>query len=897
MEDSGSFDTGGFGSDDYGGGNSDFGGGGGEPAAFGGGDIFSGGFFSGGASMNQPQIFEDDAGRTDTGSFDPPPAATGGGGGDGGGGGAASWIAPVAAGLGGFALGHMTAGGGGGGQWGGGGSPWHRDSGCRHDEYEDPHRHHDHHRHHHHDHPHRPHPPHPPHDHDDPPPAVDPCAFRESVGYFPPPPAGHSPSRLPPRPFRPPSAQPGAVTPWGHGGGARRWPAHPVVAHSGRFPEERYRRPRPPMWMVVMKWLPWVAVAVAVWLYVFAYASTSVDLHPHEHHMLPRFSPFVAGVQVSPLALMPSPPPVLVTFTRYPPIVNEEWATGRPNVRVEPYSYRSWLFHFNKWSQITLSFSGIRSYLPLDLLVIEGSSQMDKFKTDPRAFTGALRKYFLSGDDAVTFQVPRDNDYYFVPVNYNAYPATVALVHFEVTSVLYDISKGKKACKIRNKHPAPLGSSNGTDGMLGKTLTNARSAPMRMPMPMLMPTSVPTNDTSAVVPRSTAELMPSAADAENVSATYTTDGGAITDSDDDDDDDDNGFCSAKLPLWETRYVVLAAPKHMACASGLPATMDCLLDPHWLVPSLRCLPLPSLSFSRPFSPSMPSGPPCSTCVSSVFWSGMHVFSSLLALPHAPYTAHTYTRCITTAACSYAACTVSKHCQSSSSHAPPLPPPSLHINHPFVASSFPPPLAGIPCLLSLIALSIYRCQLYLQHRSDSMRQSSSLASITTDPSPLPSSSPSEHHPLLASSDSPPLYTPPDQATAAACSDVCTAVHSQAPIPDTWAVTITTDALPGSSAPSAPPLETSPGKAQAGTGSAGQGSEAAGGSGSGVGKVGEGEDKDSNCCCVCMENPRNAVILDCGHRATCYSCGQELMRMANKRCPICRREVRDVTRIYDA
>ncbi|CAI5953671.1 unnamed protein product [Closterium sp. NIES-64] len=668
--------------------------------------------------MNQPQIFEDDAGRTDTGSFDPPPIATGGSGGDGGGGGAASWIAPVAAGLGGFALGHMMAGGGGGSQWGGGGSPWHRDSGCRHGD-----------------------------------------------------------------------AQPGAATPWGHGGGARRWPAHPVVAHSGRFPEERYRRSRPPTWMVVMKWLPWVAVAVALWLYVFAYASTSVDLHPHEHRMLPRFSPFVAGVQVSPLALMPSPPPVLVTFTRYPPIVNEEWATGRPNVRVEPYSYRSWLFHFNKWSQITLSFSDIRSYRPLDLLVIEGSSQMGKFKTDPRAFTGALRKYFLSGDDAVTFQVPRDNDYYFVLVNYNAYPATVALVHFEVTSVLYDISKGKKSCKIRNKHPPPLGSLNESDGMDRKTLTNVTSGPMRMAMPM--PIAMPMNGSSAVVPRSAAELMPPAADAENVTATYTSDGDALTDSDDDDDDDDYGFCSAKLPLWETRYVVLAAPKTNKADSTWHVQVA--YQPRWL--------------------------------------------AYLTL------------------------------------------------------------VGIPCLLSLIALSIYRCQQYLQHRSDSMRQPSALASISTDPSPLPSALPSEQHPLLAPTDSPPLYTPPDQATAAACSDVCTASQSQAPIPDTWAVTTTADTLPGSSAPSAPPLESSPGKAEAGIGATGQGSGVAGGSGSGVGKEGEGEDQDKNCCCVCMENPRNAVILDCGHRATCYSCGQELMRMANKRCPICRREVRDVTRIYDA
>ncbi|GJP46748.1 hypothetical protein CLOM_g5994, partial [Closterium sp. NIES-68] len=608
-----------------------------------------------------------------------------------------------------------------------------------------------------------------------------------------------------------------SVPPAQSAGGARRWPPHPAVEHSGRFPAARYQRPWPPVWVIVMKWLPWVAVALAVWLFAVGNAPVAVDLHPHEHHLLTAYSPLVAGIQVSPLAPMPAPPPMLVTFAHYPPIVNEHWDTGRRNVRVEPYSYRSWLIYLNKWSQVVMACSTIHAPpgLTLQLLVIEGRSRMEEYKHNPMAFTGALRKYIMTGDDSWTFQVPRDGDYYFVLSNYYTYPATVD-VHFAVTSVLFDISKGKKACKIKGKPAATRGygattygpwngawsgAGNGTEtGSLAAALgvvdgPSGVNGAYGMGGRRLMDGG---NGGGGLVNVSAVAVLRSTAAAGHDTAHLATgDGGSEAynekndnnsdDDDDDDEDSDGDVCGAKTPLWKIRYIVLAAPKTSNPTSTWHLQVG--YQPRWL---------------------------------------------------------TYLALIV-----------------------------------------------IPWLLSLIALSIYRCQLYLQHRSDSMRVPPSLSSISTDPLTLPSSSPSEHHPLLSSAESHQLYTPPDPATAAAAA----AAAPAAPIPDTWGVTSDSDRLAGSSAPSAPPLESPSGKAAPGMGNAEQRSEEAGGSSasaaSGGGRGGEGEDMN---CCVCMENPRNAVILDCGHRATCYSCGQELMRMANKRCPICRREVRDITRIYD-
>jgi len=53
----------------------------------------------------------------------------------------------------------------------------------------------------------------------------------------------------------------------------------------------------------------------------------------------------------------------------------------------------------------------------------------------------------------------------------------------------------------------------------------------------------------------------------------------------------------------------------------------------------------------------------------------------------------------------------------------------------------------------------------------------------------------------------------------------------------------------------------------------------------------DEETNCV-VCMENPRDAVIVPCGHTACCYSCADSLP--APRVCPMCRAEVSHVQKI---
>eukprot|EP00270_Netrium_digitus_P000527 TRINITY_DN1057_c2_g1_i2.p1 TRINITY_DN1057_c2_g1~~TRINITY_DN1057_c2_g1_i2.p1 ORF type:complete len:110 (-),score=23.04 TRINITY_DN1057_c2_g1_i2:189-482(-) len=67
--------------------------------------------------------------------------------------------------------------------------------------------------------------------------------------------------------------------------------------------------------------------------------------------------------------------------------------------------------------------------------------------------------------------------------------------------------------------------------------------------------------------------------------------------------------------------------------------------------------------------------------------------------------------------------------------------------------------------------------------------------------------------------------------------------------------------------------------------KGSTAAGG--------GRGEEE---ACAICMDKSKSAVLLDCGHRATCYDCGMELMKLSNATCPICRNPIRSVIHVFD-
>ena len=55
------------------------------------------------------------------------------------------------------------------------------------------------------------------------------------------------------------------------------------------------------------------------------------------------------------------------------------------------------------------------------------------------------------------------------------------------------------------------------------------------------------------------------------------------------------------------------------------------------------------------------------------------------------------------------------------------------------------------------------------------------------------------------------------------------------------------------------------------------------------------DGPLCLVCFDRPRDGLLYPCGHRCTCTTCGRALLD-ARMTCPVCRRELRDVVRIWE-
>ncbi|XP_010868435.2 neuralized E3 ubiquitin protein ligase 1Ab isoform X2 [Esox lucius] len=51
----------------------------------------------------------------------------------------------------------------------------------------------------------------------------------------------------------------------------------------------------------------------------------------------------------------------------------------------------------------------------------------------------------------------------------------------------------------------------------------------------------------------------------------------------------------------------------------------------------------------------------------------------------------------------------------------------------------------------------------------------------------------------------------------------------------------------------------------------------------------------CTICYENVVDTVLYACGHMCLCYTCGLKLKKMANSCCPICRRTIKDIIKIY--
>merc|ERR1712070_167484 len=59
----------------------------------------------------------------------------------------------------------------------------------------------------------------------------------------------------------------------------------------------------------------------------------------------------------------------------------------------------------------------------------------------------------------------------------------------------------------------------------------------------------------------------------------------------------------------------------------------------------------------------------------------------------------------------------------------------------------------------------------------------------------------------------------------------------------------------------------------------------------------DIDANdLCIICFERSKNAVYLDCGHGASCYSCAIDTC-VVTGRCPLCRAHVQQIVIVEDS
>ncbi|KAK2660188.1 hypothetical protein Ddye_006721 [Dipteronia dyeriana] len=55
------------------------------------------------------------------------------------------------------------------------------------------------------------------------------------------------------------------------------------------------------------------------------------------------------------------------------------------------------------------------------------------------------------------------------------------------------------------------------------------------------------------------------------------------------------------------------------------------------------------------------------------------------------------------------------------------------------------------------------------------------------------------------------------------------------------------------------------------------------------------DAKLCVICYDDQRNCFFVPCGHCATCYDCAKRIMDGESKMCPICRRLVHKVRRLF--
>ncbi len=49
----------------------------------------------------------------------------------------------------------------------------------------------------------------------------------------------------------------------------------------------------------------------------------------------------------------------------------------------------------------------------------------------------------------------------------------------------------------------------------------------------------------------------------------------------------------------------------------------------------------------------------------------------------------------------------------------------------------------------------------------------------------------------------------------------------------------------------------------------------------------------CVICQDRKKNCMIVDCGHLCLCVTCSRTLLLSQDKKCPLCRKEIRDGVR----
>ncbi|XP_042972988.1 E3 ubiquitin-protein ligase APD2-like [Carya illinoinensis] len=55
------------------------------------------------------------------------------------------------------------------------------------------------------------------------------------------------------------------------------------------------------------------------------------------------------------------------------------------------------------------------------------------------------------------------------------------------------------------------------------------------------------------------------------------------------------------------------------------------------------------------------------------------------------------------------------------------------------------------------------------------------------------------------------------------------------------------------------------------------------------------DKKVCVICYDEQRNCFFVPCGHCATCYVCAQRIFNGENKTCPVCRRFIGKVRKLF--